>query len=830
MMPHVLRNTSRPWMRILGSLCLASVMASTPIAPVVLADDGDQAQDEPIEDAARTDGSAPVGEPPAAGFAAKSSASKANVTVEALVMGRDDLQNVPFTASGRQGVFLPFVPFTASELQGQNYTPGMRVTLQGELFGQPIDLSGFYLNPMGLEQTKLDLGQVGPAAQPPNTNAVYHLENDPGADIDSVNSDNIHGMTVHHETKLFGGEANLVRPFGIPGLTVGARAIYFGEELGLTTMDTPADVPGNGAGSARDHVGIRIDNRLIGLQAGFQHMFEIGDAIRLGGSIKGGLFQNYVKRRRTFVSENRIDRSFDAEDSGDVFAQGVEINPRLEFRLSDNIFLSAAGSFLWLNNVSEALPHLANVTDGDDRSLRADGDAYFYGGSLGLTFLLDGLASSPEQGGFPLAPQSKVASATEIEERIVELEATEARKGNPNVSLNVSGSINRMLMAWDDGAKSDVYIVDNTAARSRLEFEGAAKIARGWSAGYFLSIGIDDTAANDVDQLTDNGENQIELRHSTWWLRSNQYGTVHVGLTSPATDDIILNDVGSIMPGAANISTVGGAFIVRRADSYEKGDDALITRTTLDDFAAGGGVDTLRRNVVRYDAPRISGLFGNLDVATAWGEDDFFDVAADHSLNYNDWKFRFGAGYLNDRDSAGRFISPNVRARRDRKEYKGSASLLHVPSGLFGTVAYVHRTFDGLDTSDQAVFGENTTGLVTPVGTNRPAIDYLYSAFGVRRAYSSFGDTSIYGEYARVDDAITGLREADLREVTDSRLEMFGAAVSQNLDAAAMDLYAGFRYFTFDTQGVGIRQGSPIPTPVPLTDIAIGYAGARIKF
>ncbi|HWK39443.1 MAG TPA: hypothetical protein VNR88_11055, partial [Hyphomicrobium sp.] len=279
--------------------------------------------------------------------------------------------------------------------------------------------------------------------------------------------------------------------------------------------------------------------------------------------------------------------------------------------------------------------------------------------------------------------------------------------------------------------------------------------------------------------------------------------------------------------GAQNIATIGGSFAVRRADSYEIGDGALIDmRTTLNDFSAGASVDTLRRNVIRYDAPRISTQWGNIDLSASWGEDDFTDFAVEYGVNYNDWKFRFGAGYLHDTDESGRADSS-----RDRQEYKGSASLLHIPTGLFGTAAYVRREFNGFDTSNQAVFGENTVGIVTPPGTNRPPIDYLYTAAGIRRGFWSMGDTSVYGEFAQVDDAIRGLREADLREVTKSRLTMVGAAVSQDITDAGMDIYAGFRLYSFDVEGVQVRSNVPTgPSPVPLTDLAIGYAGTRIKF
>ena len=497
-----------------------------------------------------------------------------------------------------------------------------------------------------------------------------------------------------------------------------------------------------------------------------------------------------------------------------------------------------------MNNVSTALPHYASIENPGDHDVRANDDVYFYGGSLGLTFLLD-TASSTTGGLAPIAADAAyapvaVSSEADVEERIAELEDTTARKGNEKVSFSVSGWINRMLLAWDDGAERNLYVVDNTASRSRINFNGAVQIARGWSTGYLLSLGLDNASANDVNQFITDDDEGIAVRHSAWWIRNNKLGTVTLGHTSTATDNIILKDVGGIMPGAANIATIGGSFIVRHADSYEQGDGALvrsasgIVDTTLNDFSGGASVDTLRRDIIRYDAPRFSGQWGNVDLSAAWGEDDFVDFAVEHSINYNDWKFRFGAGYLHD-TTEGRIVEGHPEYFRDREELKGSASLLHIPTGLFATAAYVHRTFHGLEEyqaagTPGATYGENTAGIVTAPGTNRPPTDYLYTAFGLRRAYWSIGDTSVYGEYAHVDDAITGLREADLREVTDSSLTMFGAAICQDIDDAGMDVYVGFRHYTFDTQGVQVRSGVNYISPVPLTDLVMGYAGTRIKF
>lgn len=741
--------------------------------------------------------------------------------VEGLVYRRKGLENVPFTTLGdAPGAATSFIPFTSSELGGDDYTAGVRGTLQGTLFGQPIDVSAFYINPFQASLRKLNLSGAGGR----NTDPIY--DNAPGSDIVSVNSDNIFGLDINHQTKLYGAEANAVRAFGIPGLSIGIRSIYFGEQLSSTSMDTVADVPGLGAGNIRDHISIRTDNYLVGLQLGFEKMFEVADGFRIGGGVKGGLYNNFTRRERTYVSENRPDlRSFETTDSANVFAQGVELNPRVDVRLAENVFLTASGSLLWLNNVGTALPAYAGAEDVDGgRAAQAKSDTFVYGGSLGLSFLLDSASKPAGQLALPVA--GAPASMTDLEERIAELEESAARKGNSKVSLEISGWVNRMILTYDDGGERNAHIVDNTASRSRFNFSGAAKIARGWSAGYLISMGLDDRAANDIDQFGPTPPDGITLRNSEWWLRSNQLGTVTVGLASTATDNIILKDAGGIMAGAANIATIGGSLIVRRADSYEQGGNALITRTTLNDISGGASVDTLRRNVVRYDAPRISGYWGNLDSSAAWGEDDFYDLAVEYGVAYNDWKFLAGAGYLHDTSESGR-----ANSRRNRSEVKGSASLLHIPSGLFGTAAYVHREFNGFDTSDQAIFGENTVGLVTPPGSNRPALDYLYTAFGMRRSYWSGGETSVYGEYAQVDDAITGLREADLREITSSKLQMVGAAVNQQVDDAAMEVYAGFRYFIYETEGVQLRGVVPtVQSPAPLTDLLIGYAGTRIKF
>ena len=78
----------------------------------------------------------------------------------------------------------------------------------------------------------------------------------------------------------------------------------------------------------------------------------------------------------------------------------------------------------------------------------------------------------------------------DLEERIAELEATTARKGNRKVSLTISGFVAQQIMFWDDGHEFNTYIQDtgSVSIGSHFKFSGQATIAPGWTAGYAINI------------------------------------------------------------------------------------------------------------------------------------------------------------------------------------------------------------------------------------------------------------------------------------------------------------------------------------------------------
>ena len=152
----------------------------------------------------------------------------------------------------------------------------------------------------------------------------------------------------------------------------------------------------------------------------------------------------------------------------------------------------------------------------------------------------------------------------DLEERIAELEATTARKGNRKVSLTVSGQINEAVMFWDDGVESNAYQVTNETYRGRFRFVGNAKIDANWSAGYLLEIGARSARQDNTTQSNDDGSqvtnptpssaNALDVRHSAFWLQHKQLGKVWVGQTSQAADGITEINLANIVSGNAQMT------------------------------------------------------------------------------------------------------------------------------------------------------------------------------------------------------------------------------------------------------------------------------------
>src|SRR6187551_2318950 len=116
----------------------------------------------------------------------------------------------------------------------------------------------------------------------------------------------------------------------------------------------------------------------------------------------------------------------------------------------------------------------------------------------------------------------------DLEERVAELEATTARKGNRKVSLQIYGQIATGVFAFDNGADRDVFIVDNSNSPSRFGFTGSAKINPNLTAGFLIEVSAISAASNAVKIDDDDGgqpaDGALAVRFANWYLDHKQFG------------------------------------------------------------------------------------------------------------------------------------------------------------------------------------------------------------------------------------------------------------------------------------------------------------------
>jgi hypothetical protein len=454
-----------------------------------------------------------------------------------------------------------------------------------------------------------------------------------------------------------------------------------------------------------------------------------------------------------------------------------------------------------------------------------NGDESMFGGLLKSTSLaaLVAVAGIAVTGVSAQAADLGGNCCADLEERIAELEATTARKGNRKVSLTVSGFVNEQVMFWDDGVESNAYQSTNEVARTRFRFLGSAKIDANWSAGYLLEIGVRGSNTKGQSANVDDGAAAgLDVRHSAWWINNKDLGKLWVGQTSSATDGITEVNLANTghFTGAQIGDYIGGFAPVRSATGTRLGQ----TRNVLMNGLENPGEGT-RFNVVKYETPTIAGFIAS----AAWGEDDVVDVALRYAGEFSGFKLAAGIGYAQWSDGNGaapeRGCSRNISAGANGSDSKCdelglSASIMHVPTGLYVTGAYGYRNDD------------NRAKLANIVGTEKRD-EFYYIQAGIEQKFFPVGKTTLFGEYldgqygAPVTTAAGGTSAAIAGPVAGSFItsvesKMWGVGFNQAIDAAALDIYVIYR--NFET-GVNTTAGA-----VALEDIQTITTGARIQF
>jgi predicted porin len=333
----------------------------------------------------------------------------------------------------------------------------------------------------------------------------------------------------------------------------------------------------------------------------------------------------------------------------------------------------------------------------------------------------------------------------DLEERVAELEATTARKGNRVVSLQVYGLVSRGILVWDaqddplggDTSDSDTSLIDEDG--SLFGFRGSASLKPGWTAGYRMEFEVAGEQAS-----------APALKQNNVWIESEQFGRVTLGQASVATDGIAHIVL-------ANTWSNSGAF--------QNGLYGIVDGTY-------GNFDGGRGDLIRYDSPSVAGFI----LSASWSDDlnsgivsneleDYFDVTLRYSGEFNAFRVAAGVGYTDDHDGS--------------EIIQGSASIMHVPTGLFASFAAGNKEF-----------GDDI------FGNEGEEADYWYVNAGIEKTWLPYGATTVYAEYGEYGD--DGIETAAVPDFQNSSDTMWGAGITQRFDSAALDIYLQYRHVEED--------------------------------
>jgi predicted porin len=404
----------------------------------------------------------------------------------------------------------------------------------------------------------------------------------------------------------------------------------------------------------------------------------------------------------------------------------------------------------------------------------------------------------------------------DLEERVAELEATTARKGNRKVSLTVYGQVHRALLAWDDGEASDAYVVDSSTWTSFFGFAGKGTIRPGLNAGFIIEVQMNDAVSGNVSQLDDEGpggEGGLQISKALWYLENEKVGTLTVGTGSEASDLVTSSDLsGSDLIATPAVTDWNASFFLREAGipglpGIKNGliwDDVLLNN-------AGDGADN--HEIVRYDTPSFNGLI----LSASWGENDIWALAARYEGEWNSVKVNAAIGYTGytDDDSPCIFL-PDRTNKPGCNTLAGSVAFLHVPSGLNAAFAA----------------GEIHNDLPRGFGFLDDDGSWYYTKIGLYRRFVPFGQTAFYAEYYHSDkplffDLPAGTTKLPVDVFAHhAEGDVWGFGIVQHWDALPMQNYISYRRYSADVDAFsdGGRE------KLDFDDFSALMVGSRIEF
>lgn len=441
----------------------------------------------------------------------------------------------------------------------------------------------------------------------------------------------------------------------------------------------------------------------------------------------------------------------------------------------------------------------------------------------------------------------------DLEERVAELEATTARKGNRKVSLTISGQVNRTIMYYNDGGRSNTFFgLDNTNSSTRFGMSGSATINSEWKAGFAIVLDVADAGrAVTANQLNEDGgslrggnvtslpfrtntnaDPLPRIRNAFWYLESSRIGRINVGRFGTS------GSAGVVDLGGISVAAATGEGCVGTSLQFRDAVTGNLTGRNIGTYSMACSHPTYRAEAIQYVSPTMAGFTFSASV----GESAHAETSTDNNFGPTSLARReaLGTNYGADLKYANEFNGVRVAAvlgwersklndddgvsyNSDYEQIGLSGSILHVPTGLFAQAYWTSARSAPFDASspNPALPTSASVGLTGDSTTST----MWHLQGGVARNWFGIGNTVLFAEYGRFDKWAQA-QTASLTNfttsfgVTGDKMTMWGLGAVQNIDAAAMELYLGYRNY----------KASDVTPGVSMKDIDVLHMGARIKF
>jgi hypothetical protein len=284
--------------------------------------------------------------------------------------------------------------------------------------------------------------------------------------------------------------------------------------------------------------------------------------------------------------------------------------------------------------------------------------------------------------------------------------------------------------------------------------------------------------------------------------------------TAGVVNTIDLGGIGAVASSSV-VLTQGGFYLTDKAGNYYN-----MKWGAMGDPSASQG----RQEGLRYDSPTIHGFILSAsmsEAANSWG------AMLRYANEFNGVRVAAGIGWERVRDwqTAATITGPTPKNDPGLDAWGGSLAFMHVPTGLFLQGHYMAADFNA---------GGNTGywGQATP--DRKDATQWMVQG-GIARNWFGFGNTSLYAEYVKSEDwgagnaGLTGYAASGtliaMPTVSSTGVRVWGLGVVQNLDAAATELYLGYRnYHITDLVSGGVDVSNQ------LEDFHQVIGGMRVKF